>query len=94
MLLRQGVSSFIYRLALRRKFQSRVVRLCFNTKPKQQNKYFLCMLHGRILTKPYNNRISRIKLKTSNCQAWSFNIKTGICQIIEKISNEDFIGKN
>ena len=34
-----------------------------------------------------------IKQKTYNCQAWSFNIKSGICQIIEKISNEDFIGK-
>ena len=39
------------------------------------------------------NSISMVKQKATNCQAWSFNIKTGICEWIEEISNEEFIGK-
>ena len=64
------------------------------SEPRIENCAAVCYFqNSNFLEARKNNRISMIKLKTSNCQAWSFNIKTGICQIIEKISNEDFIGK-
>ena len=40
-----------------------------------------------------HNSVSSIKQNLTSCQAWSFNIKTGFCELIEKISTEDFIGK-
>ena len=40
-----------------------------------------------------HNSVSSIKQNLTNCQAWSFDIKTSRCELVESISYEQFIGK-
>ena len=40
-----------------------------------------------------HNSVSSIKQNITKCEAWSFDINTGHCDLIESISNEDFIGR-
>ena len=40
-----------------------------------------------------HNSVSSVKQNLTNCQAWSFDIKTSRCELVESISNEHFIGK-
>ena len=40
-----------------------------------------------------HNSVSSVKQNLTNCQAWSFDIKTSRCELVENISNEHFIGK-
>ena len=62
------------------------------SEPRIENCAASCFFQNSNFLEARNqNSISMIKQNTTNCQAWSFNIKSGVCEWIEKISNEDFI---
>ena len=76
-------------------FPSRFVKSKFVvSQPQIENCAAICyFMLSNFLNAVRHNSVSSIKQNLTNCQAWSFNIKTGFCELIEKISTEDFIGK-
>ena len=77
------------------KFPASFVKRNFTvSEPRIENCAASCFfMSTNFLEASKHNSISMVKQKATNCQAWSFNIKTGICEWIEEISNEEFIEK-
>ena len=64
------------------------------TEPRIENCAAECyFMLSNFLNAFRHNSVSSIKQNLTQCEAWSFDINTGYCDLIERISNEDFIGK-
>ena len=77
------------------KFPASFVKRNFTvSEPRIENCAAECFfMFSNFLNAIKHSSISMIKQNITNCQAWSFDIKTGFCELIENISNENFIGK-
>merc|ERR1711891_142916 len=76
-------------------FPSRFVKSKFVvSQPQIENCAAICyFMLSNFLNAVRHNSVSSIKQNLTNCQSWSYNVKTGFCELIEKISTEDFIGE-